>query len=230
MISDSRRILSTPTTERHHPRNTVCNFTAFSAILYRKLINFILTSTAEGYRGSLIPQGKATAKKLKQDLEDVCNAFYELIPFDFGLKRPEMIDTMEKVRAKFDMLDVMSDVAEAMDILKNPQGGDGWFVEAYGAIGLVLMSLSIPEKKPKVERVYDEIGCDIAPLSENDAKYQMIAEYIDQTSKGHATARKLKNVFKVQRLEEIDKFSPYVEERNKFTVGPLPFLVDKTVA
>ncbi|KAJ3042892.1 Poly [ADP-ribose] polymerase 2 [Rhizophlyctis rosea] len=152
---------------------------------------------AEGYRGNLVKEGTATAKKLKQDLQDLCNAFYELIPFDFGLERPDLIDDLTKVRAKFDMLDVMSDVAEAMDVVRDAEKGN--------------------DKLTKVERVYNELGCDISPLPSSDPRYRMITDYISNTSASGAGAGKIKNVFQVQRLEEISNFQPYVENRKKFT-------------
>ena len=39
--------------------------------------------------------------------------FYTVIPHTFGRARPPMIDTLEKVQAKFEMCDVLSDIETA---------------------------------------------------------------------------------------------------------------------
>lgn len=68
---------------------------------------------------------KPNLASLREEVSQLSNEFYELIPFDFGRRRPDGITTTEQVAAHFEMLDVMEDIGEVMGMLEDETDDDG---------------------------------------------------------------------------------------------------------
>jgi poly [ADP-ribose] polymerase len=56
---------------------------------------------------------------------DASNRFYTLIPHDFGLRRPPLLDSEDIIRAKSQMLDNLLEIEVAYSLLKQEDGGEG---------------------------------------------------------------------------------------------------------
>uniref|UniRef100_A0A1I8IHU9 Poly [ADP-ribose] polymerase n=1 Tax=Macrostomum lignano TaxID=282301 RepID=A0A1I8IHU9_9PLAT len=91
-----------------------------------------------------MPLGKISKRQIREaysvltDLSNICSAggstaqfleastrFYSLIPHDFGMRRPPMLDTQEIIKAKLDMLDNLLEIEVAYSMIKSAHGGDG---------------------------------------------------------------------------------------------------------
>ena len=68
-------------------------------------------------------------KNKKNSLTEVCNEFYTRIPHYFGMRTPDLIDTIETVKEKIELLEALNDIQlgiKAMDVkeevaeLRNP--------------------------------------------------------------------------------------------------------------
>ncbi|KAJ3036066.1 hypothetical protein HDV00_003113 [Rhizophlyctis rosea] len=152
-------------------------------------------SVLTNYRGQRahLASTKDEIKQCRNQLHDLCNAFYELIPFDFGSRRPELIDTLAKVKGHFDMLDVMSDVTQAMGIVKE--------------------ELEKDDPRPEIDRIYNDLGTDISEVPTNDPEYRLVETYLNNTA-ADSRRGKIKNLYRVRRLEEVQNFTPHLESRS----------------
>lgn len=70
------------------------------------------TMRSRGTRRSTrsIPKNATAVRKLKSELKHLSSEFYTLIPHDFGRSLPPTIDTMDEVKLKIDLLEVLADV------------------------------------------------------------------------------------------------------------------------
>ncbi|KAI9362447.1 poly polymerase catalytic domain-containing protein, partial [Zopfochytrium polystomum] len=145
-----------------------------------------------GFRGQRAKdaQSKKEFQKLQERLFDLNNRFYEIIPHDFGERRPTVIESKEAIREKFDMLQVMSDVTEAM-----------------GCVEEDLLKEARLSGKSKVDVVYEGLGAQIVPLEDGELQHKMVHDYILKTAERSV---KVKNLFQVRRYEEVSSFAPFV--------------------
>ena len=56
---------------------------------------------------------------------DASNRFYTLIPHDFGLRRPPLLDSEDIIRAKTQMLDNLLEIEVAYSLLKQEDSSEG---------------------------------------------------------------------------------------------------------
>lgn len=56
---------------------------------------------------------------------DASNRFYTLIPHDFGLRKPPMLDNEDIIRTKTQMLDNLLEIEVAYSLLKQKDASDG---------------------------------------------------------------------------------------------------------
>lgn len=61
-------------------------------------------------------------KKKKDELASLCNRFYTIIPHDFGFKLPPMIDDLEALQKKMDLLEVLGDIEVAQKMMDEQKG------------------------------------------------------------------------------------------------------------
>ena len=60
-----------------------------------------------------------------QAVEEISNSFYTIIPHAFGRQRPPMITSEERLKKEITLLESLSDLEIANEILKGAKGGDG---------------------------------------------------------------------------------------------------------
>ena len=65
------------------------------------------------------------AQAKKQQLSDLSNHFYTLIPHDFGMGRIKVIDSTDELRAKIKMIEALLDIQCAVTMLSSGGGGGG---------------------------------------------------------------------------------------------------------
>lgn len=125
---------------------------------------------------------------------DASNRFYTLIPHDFGLKTPPLLENDELIKAKIEMLDSLLEIEVAYNIMKTESD----------------------TKDPILEH-YDKLKTDIEVLTENDDEFNIIKTYVKNT---HADTHRqyeliLNKVFKINRHGESERYKKFKSLHNK---------------
>jgi poly [ADP-ribose] polymerase 2/3/4 len=68
------------------------------------------TQISNGYEKLKEIQEAIQNKSTKKDLADLSSEFYSLIPHDFGRRKPTIIDSIDLLKIKMEMLEALSDM------------------------------------------------------------------------------------------------------------------------
>ena len=96
----------------------------------------------------------------KQQLSDLSNHFYTVIPHDFGLGRIKIIESTDDLRAKITMIEALLDIEAAVTMLG---GGDD-----DGASG----------PTAEVDKHYAKLHCDLKPVEKKSEAYKQLQKYV----------------------------------------------------
>ena len=101
----------------------------------------------------------------KSNLKKYSSDFYTQIPHDFGFKKMAnfIIDTIEKVKEKIDMISTLSDMKITLKILENVDEDK----EEYEN-----------QEEKQLNDYYKKLNCDIKPISKNDKIYTTLNKYL----------------------------------------------------
>ena len=126
----------------------------------------------------------------RENLTKYSSNFYSQIPHDFGYKKMAnfIIDTIEKVKEKIDMISVLSDMKITLKILENVESGTD---EEYEN-----------QEEKQLHDYYQQLNCDIRCIPKNEPIYSILEKYL--------TA-------KISR-EDYDRFGYCHGGRNKLTL------------
>lgn len=131
-------------------------------------------------------------------LVDATNKFYSLIPHNFGVGRPPLMNTKEMINKKYEMLSDM----QQMDITYN-----------------ILIEKIEVEMNP-VDIYYRKLNSmvDITDLDKDCDEYKEISSYVKNTTLRNQANRsgiELLHVFKILRHEEIERFARFEGTANR---------------
>ncbi len=126
-------------------------------------------------------------------LSEACSQFYTRIPHAFGFKVPPLINSLDKIKEKLDLLDALSQIEIAMSIIKSEAGGD----------------------QNPVDHQYSALKCDIKPLDKEDARFKLIDKYVKNT---HADTHnyyqmQVEDVFVLDKEGERENFMQSIGNR-----------------
>ncbi|XP_035211532.1 poly [ADP-ribose] polymerase 1-like [Stegodyphus dumicola] len=129
-------------------------------------------------------------------LLDVSNRFYTLIPHDFGLKKPPLLDNEDLIKSKIEMLESLLEIEFAYNLLK----GDG-----------------AESTKDPVDEHYDKLKTDIETLTRDSEEYKHIETYLHNThAKTHDQyTLELDEVFTIKRRGESERYKKFKGLHNK---------------
>ncbi|KAI6694691.1 hypothetical protein NL676_022401 [Syzygium grande] len=137
--------------------------------------------------------GQSDRKKLEQ----LSGEFYSVIPHDFGFKkmREFVIDTLQKLKSKLEMVEALGEIEVASKLLKDDIG---------------------TEEDPLYAR-YQCLGCKLTPLEVDSQEYTLIATYMHNThAKTHSSYTvDIVQIFRVSREGETNRFSKFSSTSNK---------------
>ncbi|KAI5636400.1 poly(ADP-ribose) polymerase catalytic domain-containing protein [Phthorimaea operculella] len=138
-----------------------------------------------------IEQGKASENKIK----DATNRFFSMVPHDFGVNNAPLLDSVESIKKKTEMLDNLLEIEIAYSLLKTD---------------------SDDETSP-IEQHYTKLKANIAPLDKTGEEFKMILEYVTNT---HAATHsgytlEVEEVFKVVREGEDKRYKPFKKLHNR---------------
>ncbi|KAF6073567.1 poly(ADP-ribose) polymerase 1 [Phyllostomus discolor] len=127
---------------------------------------------------------------------DLSNRFYTLIPHDFGMKKPPLLNNADSVQAKVEMLDNLLDIEVAYSLLK---GG------------------SDDSSKDPIDVNYEKLKTDIKVVDKDSEEAKIIRKYVKNT---HATTHnaydlKVLEIFKIEREGESQRYKPFKELHNR---------------
>lgn len=161
-----------------------------------------------------MPLGKLSAKQIRaamsvlQELSDLIqnngstgqfveasNRFYTMIPHDFGVKRPPIIDALEMITKKTEMLESLLQMELAYGLLKE----------------------ETDEQKNPLDGHYEQLKSDIEPLDKSSHEYKLLSNYVKNT---HAPTHTnyildIEDIFKVVRKGEDRRYKPFKKMHNR---------------
>lgn len=123
------------------------------------------------------------------------NKFYTLIPHDFGERRPPIIDTIDLISTKRDMLDALLQMEVAYE----------------------LMNVCDEENVNPVDKRYSQLKNNITPMEKTDPMYQMLEVYLKNThAQTHQNYRlDIDEIFEIDRVGEQERYEPYAALHNR---------------
>ncbi|KAK1724167.1 poly polymerase catalytic domain-containing protein [Colletotrichum acutatum] len=119
--------------------------------------------------------------------EHLSNSYYSLIPHAFGRNRPPIIGSGAMLKKEVDLLDSLSDMKVAADLMK------------------------VDRKNTDVhqaDRQYQGLGMEeMTPLDRKSPEFTLLAEYLNG-SKGstHGHTYKIEDIFRIERQGELERF------------------------
>ncbi|XP_055275757.1 poly [ADP-ribose] polymerase 1 [Moschus berezovskii] len=127
---------------------------------------------------------------------DLSNRFYTLIPHDFGMKKPPLLNNADSVQAKVEMLDNLLDIEVAYSLLR---GG------------------SDDSSKDPIDVNYEKLKTDIKVVDKDSEEAEIIRKYVKNT---HATTHnaydlEVIDIFKIEREGESQRYKPFKQLHNR---------------
>ena len=126
----------------------------------------------------------------KNNIIDASNRFYTLIPHAFGLEKPKLLDSIDLIQSKTQMIDNLLEIEIAYSILTG-RSDDG--------------------NSNPLDLHYRKLKCLIESIDSHSDEYKQIEKYLNNT---HATTHKqyklkVKDLFRLKRDKEEDRFEKW---------------------
>ncbi|KAK3103750.1 hypothetical protein FSP39_021612 [Pinctada imbricata] len=152
------------------------------------------TQIAKGFECLEEIEEAVKAKKPKNTLAALSSKFYTLIPHDFGRKIPPVMNDLETVRQKYDMLLVLGDIELAQSMQKDKDK-----VATKG------------DKPPHPLDVnYGLLKCKLDLMDGKSKEFKVLETYTKETgNKGGWRVPKIKHIWKMERDGEKSRFSAH---------------------
>ena len=128
-------------------------------------------------------------------LLDASNRFYNLIPHNFGVSGPKVLDTIEEIHVKCEMLDALLEMEIAYSLLHTKADAT----------------------KNPLDVHYEQLHTDIKILDKESEEYKVIDQYVKNTHGKTHTQYELviENVFVVKRQGEESRYKPFKKLHNR---------------
>ena len=130
-------------------------------------------------------------------LVDCSNRFYTLVPHNFGDDPPVVIDTVEMVNEKNDLLGVLCDLETANALMD---------------------AVDKSEEHDELRQCYESLHTRLTPLDPASEMYKLIERYAYTTqggSKRDGHAFKIDDIFAVEREGELERYEPWAKDPNR---------------
>ena len=104
-------------------------------------------------------------KPSQHNLSKLSSNFYSNIPHDFGYKKMAsfIIDTIDKVKEKIDMINTLSDMKITLKILENVENKKDEYVN---------------QEEKQLNDYYNQLNCDIRCISSDEPIYSTLEKYL----------------------------------------------------
>lgn len=129
---------------------------------------------------------------------DGSNQFYTLIPHDFGMQKPPLLDNEKMITNKTLMLDNLLEIEFAYSILKSGEEGE-------------------TEEKDPLDVHFEKLATDMQVLPKSSTEFTNIVDYVKNT---HGSTHSHYNLdvmeaFKITRRGEAKRFKPFSKFKNR---------------
>jgi poly [ADP-ribose] polymerase 1 len=126
---------------------------------------------------------------------DATNRFYTLVPHAFGVAQPTLIETLEEVKNKTEMLDSLLEIELAYSLLNTKVKG---------------------EKHP-VDEHYAQLKTEMEPMTHESEEFKLLEQYVHNTHGATHTNYELEvlEIFKVRRENEHRRYKPFKKLHNR---------------
>ena len=129
---------------------------------------------------------------------DGSNQFYTLIPHDFGMEKPPLLETEEVITTKTLMLDNLMEIELAYSILKTGDKDE-------------------QEERDPLDVHFEKLHTDVDVVDQSSQEYKDIADYVKNT---HASTHShysldVMEVFKISRQGETKRYKPFAKFDNR---------------
>lgn len=123
------------------------------------------------------------------------NQFYTLIPHDFGVERPPIIDKVEMVTAKTEMLESLMEMEFAYGLLKT----------------------ETDDTMSPIDGHYKQLNTELQALKHDSSEFALLKKYVQNT---HAATHsnfelEVEEIFKVDRAGEKRRYKPFKKLHNR---------------
>ncbi|XP_028396308.1 poly [ADP-ribose] polymerase 1-like isoform X2 [Dendronephthya gigantea] len=130
----------------------------------------------------------------KGSILDASNRFYTLIPHDFGLKKPPLLDNLELIKSKVEMLDNLLDIEVAYSLIKETS-----------------------DSEDPLDSYYKKLKTHIKPIAKEEEEFVMIEKYVKNT---HASTHRhydleVEEIFRIERDGEKKRYKPFKKLPNR---------------
>ena len=128
----------------------------------------------------------------KEAIEDFSNKYYSTIPHEFGRNRPPIIDNNELLRSEIAMLDTLTDMEVANQIMKTTGDKD----KDAASVNLL-------------DKRFQELNMnEMTALDHDSSEYKALADYLIKSSgTSHGIRYRLEDIFRIDRAGEADRFA-----------------------
>ncbi|XP_066991017.2 poly [ADP-ribose] polymerase [Anabrus simplex] len=142
----------------------------------------------------LIKSGSSSARFI-----DASNRFYTLIPHDFGVENPPVLNTEELIKQKLEMIDSLMEMEVAYSLLKSSDGE------------------SDNKEINPIDAHYEKLKTHIEVLDKDSEEFELLRQYVKNTHGATHTNYELEidEVFKIQRQGEDKRFKPFRKLHNR---------------
>lgn len=161
-----------------------------------------------------MPLGKLSQKQLKEALKVLqklseliqkggtssefigySNQFYTLIPHDFGVERPPVIDQIDKVNEKAAMIDSLMELEVAYSFLQT----------------------ETDDSTSPLDGHYKQLNTDLKPIAKDSEEFALLEKYVRNThAETHSNfALEIEDIFNVERVGESRRYKPFKKMHNR---------------
>ena len=128
---------------------------------------------------------------------DGSNRFYTLIPHDFGMQKPTLLETEDMITSKTLMLDSLMEIELAYSLLKSGQEED--------------------KEKDQIDVHFEKLKTKMEVLQKTSDEFETIVDYVKNT---HASTHnqyelEVMNVFKIARDSEDKRYKAFSSLHNR---------------
>ena len=141
-------------------------------------------------------QREISGGKDKTKILDGSNRFYTLIPHDFGMQKPPLLDNEDIIKMKTSMLDSLMEIEVAYSLLKTTDDDKG---------------------KDPIDAHFEKLKTKMEVLSKDTDEFKMLVEYVRNTHAATHNEYQLEvlEIFKIARHGESKRFKPFSKLNNR---------------
>ncbi|XP_065832639.1 poly [ADP-ribose] polymerase 1-like [Oscarella lobularis] len=151
----------------------------------------------EAYSVLTEAQTVVSSDKNPSKILDCSNRFYTLIPHDFGMQKPPLLDNADFINAKTQMLDGLLDIEVAYSLLKSKSDDAG--------------------TRDPIDVNYEKLKTDMEVLDHKSDEFQMLVDYVANT---HGVTHRgytleVQDILKIDRHGEGKRYKPFKKLPNR---------------